>query len=312
MGLASCDHSIVDHCSISWTIDESFSSRGAKNVTFQRNIISEALNHAGHKKYVGTGKGHSFAASISGNVGSFHHNLLAHNAGRNWSLAGGLDQSGNLAGRLDIRNNVVYNWQHRTTDGGCRELNFVNNFYIPGPASRVFTLQKPDPGDPARGVRIHMTGNRMEGKPQVDADNWSAAVVDPAYVAKVRSDAPLFEAHVNTQPVDEAYVSVMADVGANLPKQDAVDARIITDVKTRGGHFTGAKSQSPGIIDSQKDAGGFPQYKSGEAPADGDHDGMPDAWERQRGLNPADPADGAKDGGDGFTNLEHYLNGIGR
>jgi hypothetical protein len=312
MGLASCDHSIVDHCSISWTIDESFSSRGAKNITFQRNIIAEALNHANHRKYVGSGKGHGFAASISGGIGSFHHNLLVHNAGRNWSLAGGLDQSQQLAGRLDIRNNVVYNWDHRTTDGGCRELNFVNNFYIPGPASRVFTLQKPDPSDPERGMRIYLAGNEMEGKPTVNADNWSAAVMGEQWYAKVRSDKPLFESYVKTQPVKEAYASVIADVGANLPKQDAVDARVIEDVKRRGATFAGPISKKPGIIDSQKDAGGWPEYKSATPPPDTDHDGMPDAWEQGKGLNPNDPADGPKDSGDGFTHVEVYLNSIGR
>ncbi len=131
MGLASCDHSIIDHCSVSWTIDEGVSSRGARNVTVQWCLIAEALNHSVHPKYLGTGKGHSYAASISGDAGSFHHNLLAHCAGRNWSLAGGLNHGGRLAGRLDLRNNVVYNWHDRTTDGGCRELNFVNYVYLP-------------------------------------------------------------------------------------------------------------------------------------------------------------------------------------
>jgi hypothetical protein len=311
MGLASCDQCIVDHCSISWTIDESFSSRGAKNITFQRNLIAEALNHAGHKKYVGTGRGHGFAASIGGGVGSFHHNLLAHNAGRNWSLAGGLDQSARLAGRLDIRNNVVFNWEHRTTDGGCRELNFVNNFYIPGPATRVFTLQKPDPGDPARGMRIYLVGNQIEGREKVNADNWSAAVMDPQWLPRVRSDAPLFEPYVTTQSVEDAYASVIEDAGATLPKRDAVDTRVVEDVKKRAARFSGATSKVPGIIDSQREASGWPVYKSAEPPADGDHDGMPDAWEKAHGLNPADASDGAKDAGDGFTHLENYLNVIG-
>jgi hypothetical protein len=138
MGFASCDHCIIDHCSISWTIDEAFSSRGAKNITFQRNLISEALNIAGHKKYE-EGSAHGFAGSIGGDVGSFHHSLLAHNSGRNWSLAGSIDQANRHAGRLDIRNMVVYNWRNRTTDGGAREVNFVNNYYKPGPATTILT-----------------------------------------------------------------------------------------------------------------------------------------------------------------------------
>jgi hypothetical protein len=310
MGARGCDHVIYDHCSISWSIDEGFSSREAKNITFQRCLIAEALNLSVHSHYVGTGKGHSFAGSISGDVGSFHHNLLAHCAGRNWSLAGGLDWAGRLAGRLDLRNNVVYNWEHRTTDGGCRELNFVNNFYIPGPASRVFTLQKPDPGDPGRGMRIFMTGNVIEGHPTVNADNWTAAVLDAQDLPRVRSDAPLFESHVTTQSAREVYESVLADVGANLPKQDAVDARLVEDVRKRGSRFVGSKSKLPGIIDSQTDVGGWPEYRSAEPPADGDHDGIPDEWERQHGLDPNDPADAARDSGDGYTNLEKYLNGI--
>ncbi|HMP07840.1 MAG TPA: hypothetical protein PJ982_15935, partial [Lacipirellulaceae bacterium] len=119
MGMASSDHAIFDHCSISWSHDEAFSSRGARNITLQRCLISEALNVAGHRKYE-PGKQHGYAASISGDIGSFHHNLLAHCSGRNWSLAGGLDQASRHAGRLDIRNNVVYNWGHRTTDGGAK------------------------------------------------------------------------------------------------------------------------------------------------------------------------------------------------
>jgi len=75
-----------------------------------------------------------------GDIGSFHHNLLANAAGRNWSLAGGFEHGAKkFDGYLDIRNNVVYNWRDRTTDGGVRELNFVNNFYLPGPATKVFT-----------------------------------------------------------------------------------------------------------------------------------------------------------------------------
>lgn len=312
MGARAGDNIIYDHCSISWSIDEGFSSRQAKNITFQRCIIAEALNMSVHSHYVGTGKGHSFAGSISGDIGSFHHNLLANCAGRNWSLAGGLDNSGHrLAGRLDIRNNVVYNWVHRTTDGGCLALNFVNNFYIPGPASRVFTLQKPDPGDANRGMRIYMTGNLMEGHPGVNADNWSAAVLEPGALAKVKSDAPLFESYVATQSPQAAYESILSDVGANLPKQDSVDARIIQDVKRRGYTFVGSKTKLPGIIDSQADADAWPQYHSAEPPPDADHDGIPDEWERAHGLNPNDPNDGARDSGDGYTWLEKYLHSIG-
>ena len=99
-------------------------------------------------------------------------------------------------------------------------------------------------------------------------------------------------------------------MAANYPRHDAVDARILRDVRRRGFTFKGSKTGTPGIIDSQKDVGGWPDLQGGEAPADGDHDGMPDAWERRFSLNPNDPSDGPKDAdGDAFTNVEEYLNG---
>jgi Protein of unknown function (DUF3826) len=306
-GARGSDHIIYDHCSISWSIDEGFSSREAKNLTVQYCLIAEALNIANHRKYK-EGKGHSFAASISGGIGSFHHNLLAHCTGRNWSLAGGLDRTGQtLGGRLDIRNNVVYNWRDRTTDGGVRELNFVSNLYLPGPATKTFTLLKPDPGDPERGMRAHMNGNAIEGKAEFDADNWKAYVGPAAGMAKVKFEQTLFEPFVKTHATKELLAIVLADAGATRPKRDAVDTRIIADVRKRVHTFTGSKGKLPGIIDSPTDAGGLPEYKSGEAPLDTDHDGIPDEWEKAHGLDPKNPADGSAFRRDGYTNLEAWL-----
>lgn len=72
-------------------------------------MISEPLNIAGHQNYP-DGTAHGYAATIGGNVGTFHHNLIAHAEGRSWSMGGGLDDAGNFAGKLDIYNNVVYNF----------------------------------------------------------------------------------------------------------------------------------------------------------------------------------------------------------
>ena len=315
-GLGSCDNCIVDHCSIAWSIDEAFSSRGAHNITLQRSIITEPLNMSIHSHYVGTGKGHSFAGSISGNIGSFHHNLLVNCAGRNWSLAGGLEHGGHkFDGYLDIRNNIVFNWAHRTNDGGARRVNLVANYYIPGPASRVFHLllaiEELKLKDDYQ--QYFVADNVMEGHPEYDADNWKNGGVkfDPDLVDKMKLDKPFCEPFVTTQSAKDAYESVIADVGANWPKIDSIDARAIHDTVNRTTTFKGSKTGIPGIIDSQKDVGEYPDLKGGDAPPDSDHDGMPDEWETSHGLNPADPADGSKDSaGDGYTNLERYLNSI--
>ncbi len=314
MGLASCDDAIVDHCSISWTQDESFSSRGAKNITLQRTLISEALNIAGHKKYE-KGKSHGFAASIGGDIGSFHHNLLAHCAGRNWSLAGSVDQANRHMGRLDIRNNVVFNWDHRTTDGGAMEVQFVNNYYKPGPASRVFHVLMPErkwigafgPQD------YYVKGNVMEGKygagdryAGVKSDNG-----DP--IEGFIVEKPFFEPFVETTSAKQAYSDVLADIGCNVPTLDKHDQRVLEEVRTGKTTFKGSVSGLPGLPDTQEDVGGWDDYPEVHRPAnwDADGDGMPGQWEVSHGLDPHDASDGPADAdGDGYTNLEDYLNSL--
>lgn len=315
-GFASTDHAIYDHCSISWSIDEAVSSRGAGNITLQRCIVAEALNVAGHSNYA-QGKGHSYAGSISGNIGSFHHNLVAHCAGRNWSMAGGLTKGGKFAGYLDIRNNVVYNWVHRTTDGGVRKANFVGNYYIPGPATRKdvrhFVKAQLELKLPDDIQQYYVADNVMEGHPEYTGVKYGGLIFQHATEEEQRRmvlDAPFCEPHITVHTPEEAYESVMADVGANLPRYDAVDQRILRDVKERSFTFRGSRTGLPGIIDSQKDVGGFPKLRNGRAPADEDHDGMADSWERANGLDPTNPEDGNLLSEDGYTQLEKYLNWI--
>ena len=333
------DHSIVDHCTISWTLDEGTSSRDGRNVTFQRNIVSEPLQHSYHyaaddrTKY----EEHAFAGSISGNIGSYHHNLLAHCTDRNWSLAGGLTQDGKYAGRLDIRNNVVFNWVGRTTDGGVRELNYVNNYYKPGPNTKFAKwLLRLDRLNPDWGPEsYYMTGNVLEGYVD-EAHNWDAFAYygesDPAKVgavaAQVRVDHEIYPSYVTTHTAKEAFKLVLSDVGANQPKADAIDRRIVQEVRTGSWHYQGTRASNwpnnynqppapnyPGIIDTPDDvhdANGspdapWPLYATYNVPIDSDHDGMPDTWEKAIGSDPL-TANSNDDGDrDGYTVLEDYL-----
>ncbi|HET7625951.1 MAG TPA: hypothetical protein VFM25_11880, partial [Verrucomicrobiae bacterium] len=330
-GMSYCDNCIMDHCSISWSSDEGTSSRGAGKITFQRNIVAEALQHSYHYSANNRTKfeTHAFAGSISGGIGSYHHNLLADCTDRNWSLAGGLNQSGRYTGFLDIRNNVVYNWTARTTDGGVAELNYVNNYYKPYPKNQfVNWLLKLDPINPAWGTEaIYMAGNVMEGF-DYESDNWKAFHNGPEVEKQVRVDYPLFPSYVKTESARDAYTNVLADVGANFPKLDAIDRHVIADVRNGTAEFIGTRGatyrskgrivpNSPGIIDAptdDKSAEGspnfpWPEYKTYNVPTDADHDGMPDDWETKAGLNPQDSADANGDlNHDGYSNLEKYLN----
>jgi hypothetical protein len=317
MGLTGANHSIIDHCSISWTIDESFSSRGAHNITLQRTMISEALNVAGHDKYP-AGKMHGYAATIGGDVGSFHHNLLAHNEGRNWSIGGGLNGDGYYGGRLDIRNNVVYNWGHRTTDGGANEVNFVNNFYKPGVSTKIFVALNAQIEGVGKGKQqYYFDGNVMPGyfneKNQEKGRKFTLsnkAIVDyPVFLPK-----PFFESYVNTQTARAAYKDVLSDVGANQPFFDKHDVRIVDETLEGSTHFKGSKSGLAGMIDSEKDLGILPVYASEKRATDWDvdHDGLPNWWEESKGLNVNSAVNDFSDANsdkdiDGFTQLDDYL-----
>jgi hypothetical protein len=113
-------------------------------------------------------------------------------------------------------------------------------------------------------------------------------------------------AEVPLQTAAEAYASVLEHAGATLPRRDAVDLRVIEEVRT--GKVPADTKQ--GIIGDVKQAGGYPEYK-GQAVKDTDGDGIPDWWELKYGLDPNDPSDATKDpSGDGYTNIEKYINGF--
>ncbi|MGW8314686.1 MAG: T9SS type A sorting domain-containing protein [Bacteroidales bacterium] len=316
MGMTGSDHSILDHCSISWTIDEGFSSRNGKHITLQRTLISEALHVAGHSNYP-PGTGHGFAASIGGDIGSFHHNLLAHCAGRNWSLAGGLDGNGFFAGRLDIFNNVVYNWNYRVTDGGAHQVNFVGNYYKPGAAwdhTTTYALKAEYESFPGT-QQYYFTGNIMGGV--FDGANQAQGRIytgnPDGYSPWVYT--PFFPSEGNVQPVRLAYKCTLSDVGATQPLLDDHDIRVIRETLDSTFTFRGSYTNLPGIPDSEQDVGGWEAYPAmiRDENWDTDHDGMPDWWEKAHGLNPeSTQGDFSESNADpdlnGYTHLEEYLN----
>ncbi len=317
MGLTGANYSIIDHCSISWTIDEAFSSRGAHHITLQHTLISEALNVAGHSKYK-DGKMHGYAATIGGDIGSFHHNLLAHNFGRNWSMGGGLNGNGYYTGKLDIRNNVVYNWGHRATDGGANQVNFVNNYYKPGAATTFFyALNAQHEGVGLGKQQYYFDGNVMGGIfDESNQEKGRKTTITNNEIVNYETfvDQPFFPSYVETQSAREAYKRVLSDVGANQPL-DQHDKRIIQETLDSTFTYTGKLSKLGGMIDTEKDVGGLEDYPVTyrDDHWDTDHDGLPNWWEEAKGFNveseKGDFSDSNADlDNDGYTELEDYLN----
>jgi len=312
-GLQGSDHCIFDHNSVSWTIDESFSSRSGKNITLQKTMLAEALNVAGHQNYP-AGTAHGYAATISGDIGSFHHNLLAHNEGRNWSLGGGLDANGNYAGRLDIFNNVVYNWGGRSTDGGAHEVNFVNNYYKPGPATKIFyALNAQWDGFPGT-QQYYCAGNFVKGYYESTTASNNGCTHDGQNPNPWVTSA-FFPSYTTLHSAKESFKHVLSDVGATQPVFDDHDKRIVRETWDGTTTYKGSVSGKAGLPDNESDVGGYESYPVTTRPAgfDSDGDGMPNWWETANGFSTASAdfseANADKDN-DGYTNLEEYLNWI--
>ena len=321
IGTTYSNNTILDHVTASWGTDETFSSRGSQNITFQNSMISEALGIAGHRNYA-AGTNHGYAATIGGNIGSFHHNLLADCEGRNWSMGGGTNANGEYAGRLDIFNNVVYNWHKRTTDGGAHEVNFVGNYYKCGAANALNVLFSLDIEGNLKGTQsAYVSGNirdNQDGTLSEDKlnDTYRMNIRDgrPSVDWEYFVNAPFFPSYAKIETAQEAYKSVLSDVGANQPVQDQTDLRIIGETQNRSYTYVGSKSGIKGEIDSEADAGGFEEYPetAWADNYDSDMDGLPDWWEEMRSLNANSPAQDFSDSnadsdGDGYTELDHYL-----
>ncbi|WP_114782516.1 pectate lyase family protein [Botryobacter ruber] len=331
---------MIDHVSASWGLDENMSmyrhmydpGDGSKelklptvNITIQNSIFSEALDTWNH----------AFGSTLGGENCTFMRNMWANNAGRNPSIG--------WNGIFNFVNNIVFNWVHRSVDGGdyTALYNVINNYYKPGPATPKDSpvghrILKPESGRSKLGYlvfgRAYVNGNIMEGYPEITKDNWNGGVQvedlpnTGEYRDKMRTTSPLpMPSNVTIMPTKEAYDYVLANAGATHPKRDPVDARVVEQVRT--GEIDPKKkvklpetnfkhrrlpvdSYKIGIITDISQVGGYPEYK-GKPYKDADKDGMPDDWEKKYNLNPNDASDANGDiNGDGYTNIEKYIHGI--
>lgn len=315
------DRVVLDHLSCSWSTDECVSVYGNTNFTMQYCLVSEALTKSVHVK-----GDHGYGGIWGGQNVSFHHNLLAHHDSRNPRFDH--DYVNTMAGPIDYINNVVYNWggnstyggEGSTKGGGGRKINFVNNYYKPGPASKARErLLNPWAscsncvsacGGSVVPPKVYLTGNYMFGSTKVTGDNWTGVNYSGGAteaMCRVNTRYTFPNAYVGEQTAEAAYESVLTMVGC-VHHRDALDEVMISDVRKGGYTHKGSNGSTNGMIDSQDDAGGWPKLDAGTAIADADRDGMADEWELLHGLDPTNPKDGnlstlAK----GHTNLEAYL-----
>lgn len=131
---------IVDHCSVSWSIDECISVYGMTDCTVQWCIASHSLNNSGHKKGP-----HGYGGNWGGSGASYHHNLVANHKARTPRL--GPSPHTQLDERMDLRNNVIYNYGSNGCYGGeGMTVNIVNNYFKPGKTSNMMPERITAPG----------------------------------------------------------------------------------------------------------------------------------------------------------------------
>lgn len=329
---------MIDHVSASWGLDENMSmyrhmyndstgkiedKLGTVNITIQNSIFAESLDTWNH----------AFGSTLGGENCAFVRNLWADNAGRNPSIG--------WNGIFNFANNVVFNWVHRSTDGGdyTAMYNIINNYYKPGPATPKgdpisHRILKPESGRSKLPYRVYgrayVNGNVVEGNATVTKDNWNGGVqieemADAGqYKDSIKWNKPLPMPELTIVPTLQAKEYVLANAGCILPVRDAVDKRIVAQVTT--GNVTvspnvvapttqfkhrrlALDSYKIGIITDINQVGGYPEYK-GTPYKDSDNDGIPDSYEASHGLNPKDASDAPAIAKSGYSNIEVYLNSL--
>jgi len=276
-------NAILDHLSCSWAEDETIDLfTHATNVTVQWCTIEESSQ----TEQRGGGHNYGLITGANSNNISIHHNLFVHQKRRNPAIG---------SGPADFRNNVVYNfrdgWSH---EGNYKEpgFNLIGNYYKRGPSDPdIFPFCFHD------DVPYYLRDNYIEGVGMVQ-DPWAEAhkLYGLQYYADkgVKQEQPTPVAPVTTHTPQQAYEMVLARAGC-FPR-DVVTKRMIRDVRSGTGEW------------GRHDAADLMEGLAPSAPpADADDDGMPDEWERARGLDPTKD-DSAALVPSGCTAIEQYAN----
>jgi hypothetical protein len=302
---------------MSWCTDEAASFYANQNFTLQWCIISESLNNSLHEK-----GSHGYGGIWGGDRASFHHNLIAHHKSRNPRFNGwrpGVSNGPYLNEHVDYRNNVIYNWRDESAYGGENgKYNIVNNYYKSGPATpasktmRIMRVSKEldEAYAPGYGT-FFIEGNFVAGNAAVSSDNWNGGIIYDGGTTKtmVQLTTALDNQFTINHTAEQAYDKVLTYSGASF-KRDAVDIRVIEEVRNGTATYSGSVTGYPGLIDSQEDVGGWPVLESHSAPQDTDGDGMPNDWEIEMKLDPLKSNANGRDLSTAYDNIEVYINSL--
>ncbi len=287
---------ILDHVDMTWGPDiGGLAVLGAvSNLTVQDSIMGEGLYLSRHPEGTTQNGGHAYATNVTPLVGgtgyaerlTFYRNLFTDAEKRMPAIKS--------ADCVDLVNNVIYDWGTQSVAGNPRGLNVVNNWYRWGPVSSsraMFKSQSVDADPVIYPDAVFMAGNYADGFVPSSLSGSVYATSLRCGGLSVPADSP-----------DAAWSAVIDGVGVTLPVRDEVDRRIIDEVLGRsGGYFNGDGQPAPNPY--------WLDLAPAFAPLDVDLDGMADAWELTAYGDLSRDGRGDADG-DGYTDLEEYLNAI--
>ena len=290
---------IFDHSSLTWGMSTTCNMRAlCTNITLQWCLFAEGLHNDTTFGYGVIEEPNSIAHSYI----TMHHNLMASFDGRNPRASN--EYGGDLLS--DTRYNVIYNWgtggdfgawATRYSGETCN-MNWVGNYSIAGPSTTSNASTMLSAGS-SQGD-IYISGDKVDSNRNgsLDGSNATWSNVSGGTHSSEFTIGSSFQ--VPSDTADSAYTNVISGVGATKPSRDSCDTRIVNTVTNQNG----------GIISSQDNVGGWPTLAAGSAPTDTDGDGMPDAWESANGTNPNVADNNGDIDGDGYTNLEEYINSL--
>ncbi|MBQ0073838.1 MAG: hypothetical protein KBT34_06560 [Prevotella sp.] len=357
LDMENCSNIILDHCSMTWSMEECLTAYDTKYTTIQWCIIGEGLYSSKNAK-----GSRAYAMQWGGEHSTMHHTLITNSHSRSPRFNGVRSYSNNRGDHdyevdSEFANNVIFNWSGTGaiyggeydpskvekagtwTDEikGYNRVYMMNNYYKPGPSTKKNNTQAmfASPSSPygqwyANGNKFEETGTYCSWTQAAAqaANNNNMNALNGLSATYKMSEIPYALSGMTYESADNAYNAVVTKAGASLPRYDEVDQRLLDEAAgKRTPQYTGSLGEL-GIIDAPdniklSNAGvyyangmaynNYPSMalKAGDKYAkDSDGDGLPDAYEDEKGLNKNDATDGAAVTANGYTNLENYLNAI--
>lgn len=357
LDVENCKGVIIDHCSLTWSMEECLTAYDTDNTTVQWCIIGEGLYNSKNSKGA-----RAYATQWGGEHSTMHHTLITNSHSRSPRFNGVRSYS-KTKGEHDYEvdsefaNNVIFNWSATGAiyggeydpskveqagtwtddDKGYDRVYMINNFYRPGPSTKKNATEPYFASPSAPYGEWYLNGNKFEVSGRFAP--WTAGAAESANTTNVvkglpssylLSQVPYPLSGMTYDDAENAYNAVVTTAGASLPRYDEVDQRLLNEAagKVDPKYYGSLGNGDLGIIDSPDNVvlntpgvyyansyayANYPSLalREGDKYAvDTDGDGMPDKYETEHGLNPNDATDGAKDSGNGYTNLEVYLNAI--